>query len=138
MERHLISEFYKACIYGDLELVESYIKSTDIDQHTMNMALLEAAYGGHLPTVKYLVSCGSEIAYDRYLALRSAASQGCLDVGVWFVEQGANVNRRSSCSPSYEPLKCALENRHFDVAHFLISKGADYSKDTIANFFYII
>jgi ankyrin repeat protein len=135
MEQHLIPEFYKACSYGNLELVESYIKSTDIDQRTMNIALLEAAYGGHLPTVKYLVSCGSEIAYDRYLALRSAASQGCLDVVVWFVEQGANVNRRSSCSPFSETLKCALENRHFNDAHFLMSKGADDSKDIIANFF---
>ncbi|KAL9186070.1 hypothetical protein ACHAXT_005308 [Thalassiosira profunda] len=70
--------------------------------------------------------------YDRRTALHVAASEGHLDVVIYLVHKGANVNRSDRWGGS--PLDDAHRHRHADVAKYLRSKGGKTgSLNTTAN-----
>ncbi len=97
-------------------------------------ALHNAAAGGHLAAVRYLVEQGADLEatrYDDYTALHNAAAGGHLAVVRYLVEQGADLEAKSRYD--FTALLSAAYRGHWEVVKFLVGAGADleaaYSRD---------
>lgn len=88
--------------------------------------LRDAAMAGDLARVTALLQKGVPIdagARHGQTALYFAASKGRFDVVRLLVERGAQVDRRDRFFGS-SPLDAALQGRHFEIARYLLAKGA--------------
>ena len=63
-------------------------------------------------------------ALGGFAALHFAAREGSVDAARALVEGGANVNQANEADKS-TPLVTAITNGHYDLAKFLLDKGAD-------------
>ena len=97
-------------------------------------SLLIAAMCGHLPAVTLLVERGADVEHadkGRHTPLCRAAARGQLAVVEYLVTHGgANFNHcmplkfGDGPSPNTNVLHFAMEDKHVDVARFLLAKGA--------------
>ena len=88
-------------------------------------ALHEAAWGGHLDIVEYLVGSGADVNAkynDGSTALHKAAWEGHLDVVEFLVGAGADVHARTNGGQT--ALHWAADDGHLDVVEFLVGAGA--------------
>ena len=97
-------------------------------------ALHNAAAGGHLAAVRYLVEQGADLEatrYDDYTPLHDAAAVGHLAVVRYLVEQGADLEAKGRYDLT--ALLSAAYRGHWEVVKFLVGAGADleaaYSRD---------
>jgi ankyrin repeat protein len=98
--------------------------------------LIQAAAGGHLDVVRYLLDRGADvnlIVPGDENALMCAAEQGHLEIVQLLVARGANVNERIWAERGRgreaegewrTALSQATKNRHMSVVAFLKSAGA--------------
>lgn len=88
-------------------------------------ALGNAAYGGSLDTVKYLVEEGScmETEGEEATPLQRASAQGHLEIIQYLVTNGANVNTKNKYG--YTALMEAAKSGSLEIVKFLVEKGAD-------------
>lgn len=89
-------------------------------------AILQAAGGGHLDIVRWLLDNGAKINYSingksRCLPLLNAAAKGHSDVVKLLVENGADLNFRFN---GHTPLSQAINYGHHEIAEYLKSAGA--------------
>ncbi|MCF2947830.1 ankyrin repeat domain-containing protein [Paraglaciecola aquimarina] len=125
--------------HGDLVklLIDQQVDIHLVDSRNQN-ALMWAAAEGHLEVVNILITAGADInakAQGEFHALAFAARQGHMAVVKAIVEAGFDVNtpmyhdrrgRRFAKSGS-SALILAIENGHFELAEYLLTKGADAS-----------
>jgi ankyrin repeat protein len=85
-------------------------------------ALAVASESGQLAAVRWLIARGA----DRTDALLYAAEGGALEVVKELVETGSDPNGDPGDEPRPSPLVCAtcFDDRHDDVARYLIARGA--------------
>ena len=133
-----------ACLNGNMEAIEYFI-SLGADITTPN-TFFNAAKGGHLTLVKYLVSLGLKNDYATFYAsefghfevlkylveevgsdiqignscgVRYAARNGHLHIVKYLYERGANIRSENDMA-----LQKATENGHYEVVQYLCEKGA--------------
>lgn len=90
------------------------------------MDLWAAAKAGDVERLRQLLQQGANVHQTRwsgFTALHRACEFGHLDCAVLLLEQGADVNARSSWG-WYAPLHLALGNGHVEVGIMLLSRGA--------------
>lgn len=90
-------------------------------------ALREAARAGDVTKMEALLKAGAPVdAPARYgqTPLYYAAEKGHLAAVKLLVERGANVNAEDSFF-GFSALEIALQGNHFEVARYLLGKGAD-------------
>ncbi|BCS83668.1 putative ankyrin repeat protein [Cotonvirus japonicus] len=80
---------------------------------------------GHLPIVEYFIQCGANVNKKDNYAVRVACKKGHLDVVKYLVENGANIRAREN-----DALILASERGHLDVVKYLVGYGLDVIKDT--------
>lgn len=119
---------------GMLELLQSIIEGINInfqtkDGHTL---LIMAAEEGQLEIVKFLCNMGINVnarSSRNSTALHFAignSSAPKLEIVQFLIDNGAEIDVENSFG--YTPLQNALYNNNFEVAKFLIEKGADVNR----------
>ena len=91
---------------------------------TQDTPLIEAAYNGHVETVKLLIDRGADVNLKGeawYGPLHAAAMGGHVEVVKLLLGNGADVN----IFHHDKPLHYAAKNGHIEVAEMLLARGAD-------------
>lgn len=110
----------RACAHGHAQIVQILLNAgADVDALD-GAPVTMAAVNGWTEIVRLLIHAGADIHQRDNLALKAAAAKGRMEVVRLLVESGAHVNTLSKKSP----LQLAHENKHSEVAEFLVSRGA--------------
>lgn len=80
----------------DNKLFKIYLKG--LSKNKLINHLLDYAYIGNLPKVKYLVELGADIHVCKNEAVRYAAERGHLHILKFLVEQGADIYERNDAA----------------------------------------
>lgn len=119
---------HKAAAYGELNVVESLVKSgvsCDSLNEMMETPIHFAAARGHIDVVKFLIKCGCDVnsadIYDR-TALHAAAHFGYQDILILLISAQANVNYQD-CR-GWSALCYAVAYGHILVINLLLKAGA--------------
>lgn len=92
-----------------------------------DVALVDAAGSGDLPTVQALLKRGANIeatAFDGLTPLDAAAKQGHLEILRYLVDAGASVNGTTRTDRT--ALGLAIIYEHTDCVEYLISRGGQF------------
>jgi len=99
-------------------------------------SLKDAIKDNNVSLTKDLISQGADvnfIDYPSYSALYIASQLGNLDIVKLLVQNGADINVGHNTGRDYDhaqyPLTIAIENYHFEIATYLISKGANVNSN---------
>ena len=110
--------------FGLVDVVRSLVegRGADVDMRLNHgwTALLEAAYGGHLTVIQYLLGAGADVnrATDYgWTPLHCAAMRGHLEVMRALLDAGADVTKRNSFG------RTALYYANTDIATLLREHG---------------
>ncbi len=125
--------FVYAAMNGNLRKVkESYAEGVDINATagfegcTVSPALIEAAGGGHLEVVKFLLDKGADINVRSWNSnetpIMSATWSGHAKVIKVFIEKGADVNAVDSKGRT--ALTIATDKKHSEIIEMLKQAGA--------------
>ena len=88
-------------------------------------AIRDAANGGHLEMLQWLVSQGAAVdacSNNGVQAIHTASAIGHIEVVQWLVSQGAAVD--ASTNTGKQPLHSASYCGHLEVVQWLVSQGA--------------
>lgn len=131
-----------ASIKGDLEAVKIFVKhnaSLHITEDTeysryRDGALNSAISRKHYDVAKFLIESGADVnevclsGEFGGFPLNSAVRNGDMEMVKLLVDHGANVNNHSAKSGPADPISPALfealKGKHYDVASYLLNKGA--------------
>lgn len=109
---------------GHLDITDFLIGIEDIKpatlQSSINHALPEAAFRGHVSTVKLLLDRGADIHYNEDQALRDAVAKGRTNVVKLLLERGADIHSRNDYA-----IKRAIEKGQTGAVKLLIEHGID-------------
>src|SRR5574343_328240 len=113
---------------GKIDLMRLFVsRGADLNKLKTNgeAALARAAWRGQLEAVKWLIHRGARINAParQWSALHYAVFAGHAAVADYLMEQGADINARSTNGSSV--LMMAVYEGHPDLARKLIEKGAD-------------
>lgn len=98
-------------------------------------ALDFAAYAKNPTAMKMLLDSKAKFSGRvKSEALHIAAGEGCLECVKLLVGSGANVNYKTDKTPGSTPLMEAIDKRHYDIARYLLEKGANpKARDALGN-----
>lgn len=120
---------------GDLEKVRSLIDAgSDVNarSYTGDTALVVASRKGRTEIVKTLINAGAEINSEGlWHPLISAIIHGHTDVAKLLVQAGADINSKDPQGLS--ALKCAKEQRNFEIVSLLKEAGALVNRKKSSN-----
>lgn len=130
-----------ACRTGNLDVVRHLVRSkarVDAKERRGQTALMWAAAEGHADVVDLLIESGADVDASTskgFSALMFAAREGRMDVVSRLLSAGVDVN--STMNPRSKgnrtpragtsALQMAVESGHFELALFLVQKGADFN-----------
>lgn len=118
----------KACISGDLKVIQ-YLVSLDVDiKSKRNFAVGTAAAWGNLEAIKYLVSVGANYKEPNNYPLVTASVNGHLNVVKYLVSLGVDINQPKfdiSRPELLTPILQAKKHGQNDIVEYLISIGCD-------------
>ncbi|XP_063795336.1 CARD- and ANK-domain containing inflammasome adapter protein-like [Pseudophryne corroboree] len=123
-------EVFDAVAKGDLSLLESLLKGSDVNAvNSSGETLLHvAASNGHVPVIEYLLAKGAKVdAKDRKqeTALHRAAENGHTEAVRVLLRAGANIYSLDNDSQS--PIHLAARNNHQEIVKlFLQEEGKRY------------
>jgi len=117
-----------AAAAGNIALMELLVgRGAKLDKTNAadEQALMHAAWQGRLAAVKWLVGRGASVNREpmKWTALHYAVFAGHEDVATYLIEQGANINARSTNGSSV--LMMAVFEGRAELAKRLIAGGAD-------------
>lgn len=117
-----------AAAAGNIALMELLVgRGAKLDKTNAadEQALMHAAWQGRLAAVKWLVGRGASVNREplKWTALHYAVFAGHEDVAAYLIEQGANINARSTNGSSV--LMMAVFEGRAELAKRLIASGAD-------------
>jgi len=117
-----------AAAAGNIALMELLVgRGAKLDKTNAadEQALMHAAWQGRLAAVKWLVGRGASVNREpmKWTALHYAVFAGHEDVAAYLIEQGANINARSTNGSSV--LMMAVFEGRAELAKRLIAGGAD-------------
>jgi ankyrin repeat protein len=120
-------EFTAAAYDGDLAQVKELLASgVDIESTDgSSTALICAASNGKTEVVRYLIGQGAKLEARNagLTSLAFAVYSGNLETAQFLVAKGARLDAAGDYDHS--PLHCAIEEKRFDVAKWLLRRGAD-------------
>ena len=122
-----IEKFFKACIDGNVEQVQNFIRRRIDANVVRNISpLLQAACYGHVDVEKVLIQNGADVNAvdkDKMTPLHWAAYYGHVDLAKVLIQNGADVNAidKDKCTPFHNAARWG----DVDVAKVLIQNGAD-------------
>ena len=98
-------------------------------QYDKNYLLNNSSENGHLNIVMFCVSKGANVNYKRGRPLINASRNGHLDIVKFLISKGADLH---GCFE--EPLIEACSNGHLDIVKFLVFKGANIENSLFLDF----
>ena len=107
-----------AASHGDVDLVSWLAGQPQVKIWDLNLTLIAAVIGGHVPVVQFLLNHG---ATDLKETLTTAAEYGRLPVIRWLFENKANLLGRD---PLNKALEIAAIWSHLPVVKWLVDHGA--------------
>lgn len=116
---NLRQKFLSAASAGNTRIVENYLKKPQIKGNSYgNLALCQAARGGHLETVKMLMKHGADQKDSR--AIQWAAQNNHQETVLFLVENGADVkaipqhlrDRFTKVIEQHKQQKIAAQEKH--------------------------
>jgi ankyrin repeat protein len=117
------SSIYTAASSGDIDKVESFIKSgvsVNGDPRSSRTPLYWAVKNEHRDVAKLLIDEGADVSSIHLLYY--ASKHGYRDLVEYFIQKGANVNSKNwKDTPSHY----AVRGGHTDVLELLLAHGAD-------------
>lgn len=126
------ARFIGAASDGDKKLVESLLKSKDVDVNERDWdeltALITAASAGHVDIVKLLIKKGADVNAsdkDGITALMEASIMGHTKIVDLLIDAGAEIDFKSNSQVT--ALWLAAGENKVDVMKHLLKKGADAS-----------
>ena len=107
-----------------IELKQSTPRATDWGANYWNIAMVNAAAGGHMNIVKLMIGKG---ANDWNYAMVCAAYGGHMDIVQFMIEEGAHIWDWA--------MACAAEGGHMDIVQFMIklNQSTPQVTDWVAN-----
>ena len=106
-----VSAWHYAARFGDFEMFK-YLTENCGDS-SGELLLYDAATGGSVEIIEYLIQRGMSLEYDYHLTLLILASiDGHVDMARFLVDHGENVNFRTS-EDEMTAMAYAVKNRHF-------------------------
>ena len=115
------------CSKGDLEAVKILAETAQKDDFAVHLSVVN----GHFSIVQFLFEKWNGLDVNR--PLQWACYSGQLEIALFLLEKGADVNSRGQYTPQYTPLEAACIRGCMEIIHFLVEKGADVTAfDNIA------
>lgn len=127
-----------AAKHGDAEVLKTLIENgakTDATERKGQTALMWAAAEGNGEAVQVLIDSGADLSLELksgFNAMMFAAREGRIDVVRRLLDAGVEVNaimgkdkNGRGPRPGTSALMLAVESGHFELALFLVSRGAD-------------
>jgi ankyrin repeat protein/L-ascorbate metabolism protein UlaG (beta-lactamase superfamily) len=125
-----VEELHKAAAKGDLARLDQILEAKPelLDSRGKDgMTLLhQAAYGGHLKTVRYLVDRGMDVQIEKdngSVPLHGAALYGHVKACCLLLELGADVNFSNQFQ--YTPFHSAVTGGNEKIVDLFLEQGAD-------------
>ncbi len=132
-------EIFDAVKNNDLSkvktLVEKDVSIINLKDKSGNTLLHEAAYGGSLTIVEFLIFKGADINSGNTVLdtpLHLAISNGRDDVAILLIEKGADLNKQNNRGTT--PLHETAYSNNKMIAELLISKGVDLEIKNKSNY----
>ena len=99
------------------------------EPHAWNRTFLHrAALDGYVKAAEFLLANGAVLDAEANLnrtPLFLAAQEGHMDMVRFLLDQGPNVNGQGAGGSPYTPFAAAVFNERYEVADYLIQRGAD-------------
>lgn len=122
---------FLACGEGHLQIFDYLVIEKGV-KFDVSESLMVSIQGGNLNILNYIFEKGMDLNQfdsEGHTALYNVSKMGNLSVVRWLVENGANINLENSNEGSEEnPVWTAINCGNVEIAEYLVSKGADLSK----------
>lgn len=119
----------EAALLGDSSRLNALIKEDKIKKEDEEHILFSTAAFGSIETMKLLKDKDIDLGFMdeyKYTPLIVASYYGNLEMTKYLVNEGVNIETRTTDADSNKSaLNEAVENDQYDVAEYLINKGAD-------------
>lgn len=92
-----------------------------IEKEDIHILLMTYSFKGDVEIVKFLVSKGADIHYNRDFSILAAIEYGHLELVKYFLDKGIDINTEYNA-----PLKKAIRHGKLQIVKYLLERGAEY------------